>query len=129
MTTPPSAFKIDCLGTTALISPHEDIGEFAFIQMDADVAKALDCFDALPDIRNVVLDFEGTDYFGSSMLGLFVRLGKRVNTRGGKMALCNLSEHEAEILHTSHLDSLWPVCATREDALNAVGEKSRSESA
>jgi hypothetical protein len=38
------------------------------------------------------------------------------------MAFCNLSDHERDILQITHLDRLWPVYATRSEALEAVRE-------
>jgi stage II sporulation protein AA (anti-sigma F factor antagonist) len=71
-------------------------------------------------IKNVVVDLCRTDYCGSTALGLIVRLWRRVRQNGGRMALCNLSEHEREIFAIAKLDSLWPICLSREDALQAI---------
>jgi anti-anti-sigma regulatory factor len=60
------------------------------------------------------------DYGGSTALGFFVRLSLAVRDRGGRMAFCNVSEHEREILETTNLDWLCPLCVSRQDALRAV---------
>jgi anti-anti-sigma factor len=70
--------------------------------------------------RNILLDFEGTDYYGSTALGLFLKLWKRVRSLDGNMAFCNVSEHEREVLRLTRLDSLWPICGTREEALETL---------
>jgi hypothetical protein len=36
------------------------------------------------------------------------------------MAICNVSEHEREILDVTRLSKLWPLCASREEALAVV---------
>ena len=76
-------------------------------------------FDLFKDetIKNVVIDFHRSDYFGSTALGFFVRLWKRVTMRNGRMAFCNLSQHGAEILRITKLDAYWPICKTRAEAL------------
>jgi anti-anti-sigma factor len=71
-------------------------------------------------IQNVVLDFHQTDYYGSTALGFFVKLWKRVRDRGGRMAFCGVSDLERDILKVTKLDGLWPICSSREEALKAV---------
>jgi anti-anti-sigma factor len=71
-------------------------------------------------IKNVIVDFAMTDFFGSSALGMLLSVRKEVHVRGGRMALCNLSEHEVEILGVTKLDHLWPICTSRTEALRAV---------
>jgi len=36
------------------------------------------------------------------------------------MAFCNLSPHERDILAAVELDRLWPLCDSREEALQMV---------
>ena len=74
-----------------------------------------------PSIRNVVVDFGRTDYFGSSALGLLVRLEQEVRRRDGGMALCNVSAHEQDILRVTGLDALWTVRPSREETIEATG--------
>jgi anti-anti-sigma regulatory factor len=66
------------------------------------------------------MDFCKTDYYGSTALGFFMKLWKRVKTQNGRMAFCNVSGHEKYILTVMNLDSLWPICSTRAEALAAV---------
>jgi anti-anti-sigma factor len=80
-------------------------------------------FDSLNQlsVKQVVLDFHETDYFGSTAVGFFLRLWKQLRGRGGRLAFCNVSEHERDILQVTGFDRLWPICASREEALQAVG--------
>jgi anti-anti-sigma factor len=55
-------------------------------------------------IKNVVIDFHKTDCYGSTALGFFVKLWERVRRRNGRMAFCNVSDHEKEILQITNLD-------------------------
>jgi len=45
---------------------------------------------------------------------------QQISERGGMMAICNVSEMEREVLHVTRFDTLWPVCGSREDALEKV---------
>lgn len=71
-------------------------------------------------VRNVVIDCSETNCFGCSALGLFVRLWKTAETHGGQFAMCCLSDLHQEMLTVMRLDNLWPVYATRHDALAAI---------
>jgi anti-anti-sigma factor len=73
------------------------------------------------DIQHVIVDFRSLSYFGSTLLEWLVALWKRLRTKNGTMAICNLSDVGLEILHTAKFDSLWPVYATRQEAINALG--------
>jgi anti-anti-sigma factor len=112
-------FDVEQDGDVLVVVPTADLRESAYDALDA---GAKDVFDRLAagGIAGVVLDFYRTDFFGSTALGLFVRLWKRISERGGRMAFCNLSDHEKEILAVTRLDSLWPICRTRQEALNAA---------
>lgn len=68
------------------------------------------------------MDFHKTDYYGSTALGFFVKLLKWVRKRYGRMAFCNVSDHEQEILQVTNFDHSWPICSSRIEALKAVRE-------
>ena len=107
-------FEIESDGDTVIVTPSRDLREVDYDQIETGAREVLDL---LRDnsARHVVMDFVRTDYYGSTALGFFVKLWKRVSGRGGKMAFCNLSDHEKEILETTRLASLWPICASRKD--------------
>jgi stage II sporulation protein AA (anti-sigma F factor antagonist) len=112
-------FDIEESANTIIITPLLDLREFDYERIET---AACDILEALnkPGTKNVVLDFQNTDYYGSTALGFFLRIWKRVSLRGGRMAFCNVSEHEKEILQITHLDRLWPICTSRNAAMEAV---------
>jgi anti-anti-sigma factor len=65
---------------------------------------------------NLVLDFSHVEFFGSSFIEVLFRVWKRLQQRGGSFAFANVSTYCQEVLKTTHLDSLWPICATVEEA-------------
>jgi anti-anti-sigma factor len=73
-----------------------------------------------PLVGKVVVDFAHTDYPGSTALGMLTRLFVTVRHRGGRLALCNVSDHQREVLDMVGLAGLWPVYSSREEALAAV---------
>jgi anti-anti-sigma factor len=114
-------FEIERQGDTIIVVPTVDLRELEYQWVEAGAKDVLDLLSS-GDIWNVILDFHRTDYYGSTALGFFLWLWKGVRARSGRMAFCNVSEHEKEILRITGLDRLWPLCASRSEALEAVGE-------
>jgi anti-anti-sigma factor len=121
MTSCTSLFETRREGDTLVISPAANLGELDSLGITAAAGGVLRLWQTLP-VRNVVLDFWRTDYVGAAALGLLVQLWKAVRDRGGRMALCNVSDHLCEILNVCHLDRLWPVYPSHKAALTAVTE-------
>ncbi|MBI2807323.1 MAG: STAS domain-containing protein [Planctomycetes bacterium] len=105
--------EADTLVLTALVNLSE---------LEYDETVTQEVYELLTDetITNLVLDFHKTDYFGSTALGFFVRLWKKTQMRGGRMAFCHVSPHELEILHITRLDEFWTICSSRAEALQVV---------
>ena len=112
-------FKIEFQGDTLVLIPTRDLRELDYTSIASGSRAVLQTLES-GSARNLVMDFAGTDSYGSTALAFFVRLWKRVSERGGKMAFCNLSDHEKEILAVTRLDHLWPICESRAEALAAV---------
>lgn len=113
-------FQIDVRDSTVIITPTTDLSEFQFREMKEQADGLFQSWDNSQSIQNAVVDFRDTSYFGSTALGLFVQLWLKVCRRGGRMAFCNLSEREREILRITHLDSMWAICDSLEEALRHV---------
>lgn len=71
----------------------------------------------------LVLDLADTQFFGSSFIEILFRVANRLKNRNGKFAICNLTEYCHEVIQITHLDSLWPVVDSREEAVRKVTEK------
>src|SRR5579885_1366092 len=112
-------FEVERAGDTLVVTPTADLRELDFQGVESGAQAVLRQIDD-PAVKNVVLDFHRTDYFGSTALGFFVRLWKRVSGRGGRLAMCNLSAHERDILRMTSLDGLWLLCGTKEEALRGT---------
>jgi anti-sigma B factor antagonist len=117
-------FQIEYVGDTLVLSPLINLGELEYERIERDGQSVLDRI-ATAHCRNVVVDFSQTEYYGSTALGFFLRLWSRLRVQGGHMAFCNVSPVEREILQVTRLDTLWSICATREEALAVVGGTAR----
>jgi anti-anti-sigma factor len=112
-------FQIERQDDTIIVIPVRDLNEFEFERIEAAAGPVMRFLED-DHVKNVVVDFHRVDYFGSTALGFFFKIWKRVRTKNGQMALCNVSEHQKEILKVTMLDTLWRICASRDDALQAV---------
>ena len=110
-----------------LVTPQRDLSEFDFAQIETEVAEILGQISKDAGL-NVVVDFSKIDYCGSTARGFFTTLFKKTRYRGGEMAFCNVSPGEREVLRVTRLDTLWPICDTLEDAMEAVATAARRTS-
>jgi len=107
-------------GEIVILIPDGDLGEFAVSEITDESGTTLFELHGESGWRHLIIDFRKTDYFGSSALGLFIRLWKRVQQHGGKMAVCNLSEHEKDLLKITRLTEFWSVCSDLDEAAALV---------
>jgi anti-anti-sigma factor len=73
-----------------------------------------------PGIQCLVIDFASATFIASSLLSALILLWKQVRVRNGQAAVCNLSGNVREVLHRTRLDTMWPVCASQQEALTRV---------
>lgn len=71
----------------------------------------------------VVLDLSQTQFFGSSFIEVLFRVWNRLQGRSGRFAICGLTPHCLDVLKITHLDTLWPLMPTRDEAVAAVSKE------
>jgi anti-anti-sigma factor len=118
-------FELEHEGDTVIVIPTVDMREFEYQRIQSGAKQVFDLVES-GSAKNIVMDFSKTDYYGSTALGFFLKLWTRVTSRGGRMAFCNISAHEKEILEITMLHRLWPICASRKEALERVSDKNPS---
>ena len=116
----PKFFRVEQHGDTLIFTAVRSMGSLVEDDVREEwdaLLRQLDSFNA----KNAVIDLGALEYFGSIMLELLVVLWKRVSSRRGKLAICHVSEVGNEILQTAKFHTIWPIVASREEALAAVG--------
>ena len=83
--------------------------------------------DLLPRTKRMVIDMAGVDFIDSGGLGLLVRLAKRIQTSGGRLALCAPSRRVAVSLKVTNLDSLFAISEFEDEAIAALHQPVGSE--
>lgn len=109
---------------TLLVAPVVELGSLADQCLRAEFLRVLDLLET-PDISSVVVDLAGAPYFGASMLGMLAELWRTVRSRRGRFILCNVSPHGRQVLATARLDSVWPICSSRHEALEQAAMDQR----
>ncbi len=73
------------------------------------------------DPPRVVVDLTHTKFFGSSFIEVLFGIWNHVNgLPGGKFALAGLTDYCVEVLTVTHLDKLWTIYPTRDEAVEAL---------
>ncbi|MCA9063176.1 MAG: STAS domain-containing protein [Planctomycetaceae bacterium] len=125
MSAPKNLFEFERSGDILIINANGSTMEFR----DQDVRNAYnDAYRLLgePTIRHLLVDFSRLSYFGSTFVGILVRLARKVRTDGGEAVLCNLTENMQEMMRTLMLlentktDFYWVAYPNRQAALTAL---------
>lgn len=112
-------FQVDRVGPALVVAVHDSVGSFADTEILGEMAALVSQVNQ-SQVGSVVVDFGGVAYFGSSMLEALRVLWNELERRGGRLALCNLSDVSREIIEISHFDRLWPIYDSRDQALAAL---------
>lgn len=81
-----------------------------------------------PGIQHLLVDFSKLDYFGSTFVGILIRLSTKVRMGGGHAFLCHLSDSMKQMMKTLMLlenpksNCSWSVCGSREEGLQKLAE-------
>ncbi len=67
-----------------------------------------------------IIDLSSVDYLGSAMLGLMVNMRQQVKQKGGKLALCCLSDRLQQIFAACCMERLFTLCKSRPEGHKAV---------
>ncbi len=68
----------------------------------------------------VLVDLSQLSFFGSTFLAVLIEAWKRLQKRGGRLALCGASTVVQEILQAARLHTVWKVYPTQAEALAEV---------
>ena len=113
-----ATFRIERFGDVVSVTPLVDLGE---LKLDLIREDAQDVLDGLEKsaTKYLVIDCCEIDYFGSTALAFFLRLWSKIRSRNGRLAVCNLSDCEREVLSVTRLNRLWTLKDTRSEALQS----------
>ena len=77
-----------------------------------------------PEHINLILDFSNVRFLSSAVLGLLIRISKRIYEHDGQLKLCNINPKIFEIFKITRLTKTFDIC---KDLDSAVEEISRNQ--
>lgn len=114
------AFRVERDGDFAVITPLPETDDMYghLIEQAAPIVLA-PLKDQPP--AGLVIDLSRVKFVRSAFLSFLLRCHTLTKRHGTQMVLAEPSESAQEVLRMTNLDSLWPVHATRAEALRALG--------
>ena len=114
-----SIFSLDVDGRTLIVIPMVEGSGFRYQQLHVE-ANALQRKLETREFANLVVDLSNLNYFGSELIGVLIRLARAVTNTDGRVAICGPSPKMLEVLESMRLTKLWPIFASRDDAMKHV---------
>jgi len=71
--------------------------------------------------HRIVLDLGRLDYISSAGLRVVLLLAKKLKQLGGALILCDIQPNVREVFEISGFLTILKVCASREEAVEALG--------
>ncbi|MEQ9408554.1 MAG: STAS domain-containing protein [Fuerstiella sp.] len=127
MSEPNPVFDFERSGNVLVVVPRGSLMEFR----DADIRNAYnDTYRFLDDpaITHLLIDFSRLEYFGSTFVGMLIRLAKKARAGGGEAVLCSLSDNMQQMMKTLMLlentktDFFWVPFDSRAAALASLNQ-------
>ena len=112
-------FAVDCDGSTLVVIPQVEGSGFRYQQLHIE-ANSLQRKFEMKQFSNLVVDLSNLNYFGSELIGVLIRLARTVTNGNGQAAMCGPSPKMLEVLDGMRLRKLWPIFASRDEALRHV---------
>ena len=69
---------------------------------------------------NLVLDFTNVKFLSSAVLGLLIRVSKKVYERDGQLRLCNINPRIYEIFKITRLTKVFDIYSDMENAVEGL---------
>lgn len=92
-------FDFELHSDVLIVTPHGPFQEFR----DNDVRNGYnEAYRLLhePTTRHLLVDFSHLDYFGSTFVGILLRLSQKARSSNGEAVLCHLSDNMRDMLKT-----------------------------
>ena len=108
-----------------IVAPQGDCSSLEAATLEAELREILSQI-ASRVVAALVVDLEQAPYFGSTMLGALIKLWRSMSVVHGRLALCNVSAAEQDVLSATRLDSVWGIYPSRAAALKALRSPARA---
>ena len=72
---------------------------------------------------NLVLDFCNVRFLSSAVLGLLIKISKKVYEHDGQLKLCQINPKIYEVFKITRLTKIFDIYQDREDAVNGLSDE------
>ncbi len=69
---------------------------------------------------DLVLDFSNVVFLSSAVLGLLIRVSKKIYESQGRLRLCSISPKILEIFKITRLDKVFEICEDQTEAIQSL---------
>lgn len=114
-------YRTEILGDTMVVTLQGDAAGFAIGAVHNEMVTLVNIA-RQPDVKHLVIDMSGSNYYGSLILGEIMNLGQAFREKHGRCAIAGISNDMKEVLRMMRLDGLWERYPTRSMALRALAE-------
>jgi anti-anti-sigma factor len=115
-------FQLEQVGPTVVVTPDGEGSAFRYQDLHVEV-NAIRSHMMKPGQRNLIVDLNRMDYFGSEFIGALVSMLRETKMRGGVACFCSASPQMQQVLQNMALFKLWPHHSNRDEALAAAGNQ------
>ena len=106
-------------GDVLIVAPQGDCSSLEAATLETELREILAQITS-SGATGLVVDLERAPYFGSTMLGALIKLWRSMAVVQGRLALCNVSAAELDVLTATRLNSVWAIHSTRTAALESL---------
>jgi anti-sigma B factor antagonist len=99
--------------TIAILTDEKILEEVDINLLEASIMPIIE----QPGSTHLIIDFSNVAFFSSAVLGLLIRISKKVNENGGKLRLCEINPKILEIFKITRLDKVFDICGSRDQAI------------
>ena len=71
----------------------------------------------------LILDFRNVKFLSSAVLGLLIRISKKVYEYDGQLRLCNIDPKIYEIFKITRLTKIFDICQSMDDAMESLSSE------
>ena len=110
--------SVECVGDVTVVTLTE-----ARILEQSDIDSLADSIMPLiehNDETNMVIDFEKVEFCSSAVLGLLIRISKKIYQKNGNFGLCSISPTIFEIFRITRLDTIFDIYETQSQAIAGI---------
>ena len=112
-------FQVEQEGETVVVTPDGEGSAFRYQDLHMEV-NSIRSHMMKPGQKNLVVDLNRMDYFGSEFIGALVSMLRETKMRRGLACFCCAKPQMIQVLSNMALFKLWPHFETREAALEAA---------